>query len=249
MVAAGLDIVRPGHVVGFCVGRQVGDQSLGFVGKIGAVLRRHGFERLVDEDGSARQAALDGGFHLFPRSFFVTGSLAGVPVPCVSVAAQRLFHAGYELRGIDRHDLAVLDELDRGGMGVVESSRLLAAEGSGHVSGTAPPRSPTTTAEPSPDARVERGSGHLVAYYNEAPITARRVAGTDRNGLPSATVVDPGGGTWSCGFEAAEGLFLPGHGRTAAADRLGPVRGGDGGLCSTFLSAISMTSSAPSGPK
>jgi lincosamide nucleotidyltransferase A/C/D/E len=69
---------------------------------------------LVDEDGSARQAALGGGFHVFPRSFFVGGSLAGVPVPCVSVAAQRLFRTGYELRGIDRHDLAVLDELDQG---------------------------------------------------------------------------------------------------------------------------------------
>jgi lincosamide nucleotidyltransferase A/C/D/E len=70
---------------------------------------------LIDADGSARQAALDGGCYLFPRSFFVAGSLAGVPVPCVSVAAQRLFRTGYELRGIDRHDLDVLDELDRGG--------------------------------------------------------------------------------------------------------------------------------------
>ena len=42
---------------------------------------------------------------------FVTGSLTGVPVPCVSVTAQRLFNTGYELRDIDRHDLAVLDEL------------------------------------------------------------------------------------------------------------------------------------------
>jgi lincosamide nucleotidyltransferase A/C/D/E len=63
----------------------------------------------------ARQAAIDGGFHVFPRSSFVTGSLAGVPVPCVSIDAQRLFHTGYELRGIDLQDLAVLDELNRGG--------------------------------------------------------------------------------------------------------------------------------------
>jgi lincosamide nucleotidyltransferase A/C/D/E len=68
---------------------------------------------LLDEDGSARQAALDGGFHIFPRSFFVTGSLAGMPVPCVSVAAQRLFRTGYALRVIDRHDVAVLDDLER----------------------------------------------------------------------------------------------------------------------------------------
>jgi lincosamide nucleotidyltransferase A/C/D/E len=68
---------------------------------------------LIDDDGTARQAALDGGFHVFPPSFFVTGSLAGLPVPCVSVAAQRLFRTGYELRDVDLHDLAVLDELDR----------------------------------------------------------------------------------------------------------------------------------------
>jgi hypothetical protein len=36
---------------------------------------------------------------------------AGVPVPCVSAAAQRLIHTGYQLPGIDPH-LAVLDELD-----------------------------------------------------------------------------------------------------------------------------------------
>jgi lincosamide nucleotidyltransferase A/C/D/E len=72
---------------------------------------------LVDEDGTARQGSARRGFHVFPPSFFVTGSLAGVPVPCVSVTAQRLFHTGYELRGIDFHDLTVLDELDRGDRG------------------------------------------------------------------------------------------------------------------------------------
>ena len=39
----------------------------------------------IDEDSTARQAALEGGFHMFPRSFFVTGSLAGVPVPVAKV--------------------------------------------------------------------------------------------------------------------------------------------------------------------
>ena len=51
---------------------------------------------------------------MLPRTFFVTGSLAGIPVPCVSVTAQRLFHTGYKARDIDLHDLAVLDKLDRG---------------------------------------------------------------------------------------------------------------------------------------
>jgi lincosamide nucleotidyltransferase A/C/D/E len=39
------------------------------------------------------------------------GSLGGVAVPCVSAAAQRVFRTGYELREVDRLDLAVLDRL------------------------------------------------------------------------------------------------------------------------------------------
>ena len=66
---------------------------------------------LLDEDGSARQAALDGGHHTFPSSFFTVGSLHGTPVPCVSVDAQRLFRTGYEPRDVDLHDLAQLDTL------------------------------------------------------------------------------------------------------------------------------------------
>ena len=67
---------------------------------------------LVDEDGSARQAALGGGFHLFPASYLAVGSLAGLTIPCVSVAAQRLFHSGYPPRDVDVHDLQLLDELN-----------------------------------------------------------------------------------------------------------------------------------------
>jgi lincosamide nucleotidyltransferase A/C/D/E len=66
---------------------------------------------LIDEDGGARQAALGGGFHVFPGSFSTTGSLGGVPVPCVSAEAQRLFHTGYQQREVDAHDLALLEGL------------------------------------------------------------------------------------------------------------------------------------------
>jgi lincosamide nucleotidyltransferase A/C/D/E len=67
---------------------------------------------LLDGDGSARQVALGGGFHLFPASYFVMGSLSGVPIPCISLQAQRLFHRGYEQRENDAHDLALLDGLE-----------------------------------------------------------------------------------------------------------------------------------------
>jgi lincosamide nucleotidyltransferase A/C/D/E len=67
---------------------------------------------LLKEDGSGRQAALGGGYHVFPAAFFTVGSLGGKSVPCVSAAAQRLFRTGYELRAVDAHDLALLDELE-----------------------------------------------------------------------------------------------------------------------------------------
>ena len=66
---------------------------------------------VIDDTGDARQAALDGGWHELHRSWFTTGVLGEVRVPCVSVEAQRLFHAGYELRAVDRLDLAQLDRL------------------------------------------------------------------------------------------------------------------------------------------
>jgi lincosamide nucleotidyltransferase A/C/D/E len=66
---------------------------------------------VIDSEGNARQAALDGGWHQFDKSWFTTGSLAGKPVPCMSVEAQRLFHSGYELRTVDLLDLAELDQL------------------------------------------------------------------------------------------------------------------------------------------
>ena len=70
---------------------------------------------LLADDGSARQAALGGGFHDFPPSYFTVGSLDGVAIPCVSPSAQRAFRSGYEPRDVDVHDLAVLDALQDAG--------------------------------------------------------------------------------------------------------------------------------------
>jgi lincosamide nucleotidyltransferase A/C/D/E len=63
---------------------------------------------LMDQDGSARQAALGGDYHTFPPSFFTFGSVHGTRVPCASIEAQRLFRTGYEPRDVDVHDLAQL---------------------------------------------------------------------------------------------------------------------------------------------
>lgn len=66
---------------------------------------------VIGKNGDARQAALGGGWHHFPKTWFTTGTLGGVTVPCVCVEAQRLFHSGYQLRR-DLHDLAQLDLLE-----------------------------------------------------------------------------------------------------------------------------------------
>jgi hypothetical protein len=58
--------------------------------------------------GGARQAALDRGWHDLPASFFTMGRINEVAIPCVSVEAQRLLRAGYELRPEDHH-VALLD--------------------------------------------------------------------------------------------------------------------------------------------
>lgn len=68
----------------------------------------------LSDDGSARQADLDGGFWEFPARYYTTGRIGGRTVPCVSVEAQRYFHEGYEPREVDRADLARLDELPGG---------------------------------------------------------------------------------------------------------------------------------------
>lgn len=68
---------------------------------------------VIDGRGNARQAAQGGGWHHVPASFFAMGRLGDVPVPCFTVEAQRVFHSGYELRDIDRRDLATLDHLER----------------------------------------------------------------------------------------------------------------------------------------
>jgi lincosamide nucleotidyltransferase A/C/D/E len=68
-------------------------------------------------DGGALQPAPGGGAHEFPRTHFTVGSLAGRPVPCFTVAAQRLFHSGYPPRAEDVHDLRLLEHLDGGAAG------------------------------------------------------------------------------------------------------------------------------------
>ncbi|WP_208754149.1 nucleotidyltransferase domain-containing protein [Streptomyces bauhiniae] len=60
-------------------------------------------------DGSAVQASPDPGRPFaYPASCFVTGTIGGRPVPCLSARQQVCFHQGYEPSERDRHDMAQL---------------------------------------------------------------------------------------------------------------------------------------------
>jgi lincosamide nucleotidyltransferase A/C/D/E len=67
-----------------------------------------------DEHGDGRQADVDGGFFAYPRDCFTIGRIADRQVSCLSVEQQLRFHSGYELRDIDREDLALLQQLAGG---------------------------------------------------------------------------------------------------------------------------------------
>ncbi|WP_217237633.1 nucleotidyltransferase domain-containing protein [Streptomyces sp. AC555_RSS877] len=60
-------------------------------------------------DGSAEQASPEPDRPFtYPSSCFVTGTIKGVPVPCLSAGQQVSFHQGYEPSERDRHDMAQL---------------------------------------------------------------------------------------------------------------------------------------------
>lgn len=60
-------------------------------------------------DGSAVQASPEPGRpFVYPSSCFVTGTVEGMTVPCLSAEQQVHFHQGYEPRDRDRHDMSQL---------------------------------------------------------------------------------------------------------------------------------------------
>lgn len=66
---------------------------------------------VLSEDGTAKQADLEGGWYEFPADFFDSAVFEGRTVPCISLKGQKLFHTGYELRDVDHHDIRNLDLL------------------------------------------------------------------------------------------------------------------------------------------
>ena len=64
---------------------------------------------VIGDDGSAVQASLEPERpFIYPSSCFVTGTIKGTTVPCLSAEQQVYFHQGYKPTDRDRHDMAQL---------------------------------------------------------------------------------------------------------------------------------------------
>lgn len=66
---------------------------------------------VINNDGTAKQADLEGGWYEFDADFFGNAIFNGRNIPCISARGQKIFHTGYELRDVDKHDLKIIEKL------------------------------------------------------------------------------------------------------------------------------------------
>lgn len=68
---------------------------------------------ILNEDGTSKQADLEGGFYEFEKDFFSNAIFEGKKISCISLKGQKIFHSGYELRDKDKQDIAVLESISK----------------------------------------------------------------------------------------------------------------------------------------
>lgn len=66
---------------------------------------------VLNDDGTAKQADLEGGWYEFGKDIFGKTLFDGKTIPCISLKGQKLFHSGYDLRDKDKHDILILNNL------------------------------------------------------------------------------------------------------------------------------------------
>ena len=66
---------------------------------------------VLNKDGTAKQADLEGGWYEFEKDLFGNAVFEGKTIPCISVKGQKIFHSGYELRDKDKHDILILENV------------------------------------------------------------------------------------------------------------------------------------------
>ena len=80
-----------------------------YMGRYKNELKIHTF--LLSDNGTAKQDDPEGGWYEFEPEYFGSAEFEGRTVPCISAIGQKIFHTGYELREIDRHDIRNIDNL------------------------------------------------------------------------------------------------------------------------------------------
>lgn len=68
---------------------------------------------ILNEDGTSKQADLEGGFYEFEKDFFSNAIFEGKTIPYISLKGQKIFHSGYELRDKDKQDISVLEGISK----------------------------------------------------------------------------------------------------------------------------------------
>ena len=66
---------------------------------------------VLQDDGTAKQADLEGGWYEFEADFFGSAVYNGRKIPCISAKGQQIFHTGYQLREVDKHDIKNIKKL------------------------------------------------------------------------------------------------------------------------------------------
>lgn len=66
---------------------------------------------ILNEDGTSKQADLEGGWYEFDKDIFGSAVFDGKTIPCISLKGQKIFHSGYELRDKDRHDILIIENI------------------------------------------------------------------------------------------------------------------------------------------
>lgn len=64
---------------------------------------------VLNDDGTSKQANPEGGWYEFEADYFGNAVFEGKTIPCISVKGQKVFHTGYKLRDIDKHDMEMLE--------------------------------------------------------------------------------------------------------------------------------------------
>lgn len=63
------------------------------------------------DDGSAKQADFEGNWYEFEADYFGEAIFEGRRISCTSLNGQIVFHTGYALRDVDKHDIKNLEGL------------------------------------------------------------------------------------------------------------------------------------------